>query len=432
MKYFFSILVSTFVVFYNAQAQLTGLEDSSEDKFCHALMQAKQQKLSFAARLELLRELYLLKVLPSFYSKPIFNAIDVPASEQRLSTLPSSGANLIFLPGPLPADWLRFSSDREAQLKQTQLQEKIKKQNEHLTKLLKSKNVEDCNNRKRKLGFEYQTYLAQLNDLQKTPWKSQHKELEIAKKSIRKLLKKLDRSWMLVEYTTISDIFKAIKDSRAANVVIVTHGKSNGHLLDSQFVTYPLGIFAQVAPSLVSINLFSCYSNQSLQLYEIQKHFKENQSYYRQRLVTTVAERNDQFTGQVAPLEGLRSYLKKLDKKITSMSAHNQVLAPATETLNQTCSLRLNGLLVNKGLVTVELNRQLLAIVDNQHTQENILFDCRLINQRGNLLVLRPASPEMSSSILSEGFSVQSQDLSLQSVQQFRHSDGSFRSIIVR
>ena len=354
--------------------------------FCAAVKEAKSQQLSRKERLRLLQETLLLKFFPRAFAKPYYESI-VPNTLQ-LESGPSELKNYIFALGPIPEDLADFKTDLAAKESYKINSQRIARYQKSLLAMLRARTLERCYTIYKKDQFDYQLYVEALNQLAQMPWPRQQEELSLLSQKLKRTLPRLELKWELVPYSRLEHIHEILGSPDVGNVIVIGHGKSNGHLVDSSLTTYPIGLFANLSPTLMSLSLYSCYGEQTIETYNLQQEMKDAPSIYPQRFLINVQNRTEKLSGAVAPINGAKSFVKKIDhflsKKFTPAN-----LVHGDQPQESQCHLSMANITLEQGKLGVSLNRKFLGILDSAQTDKQFVFPCRFLKKdKKNLLVV--------------------------------------------
>jgi hypothetical protein len=355
--------------------------------FCHTIAESKKQELSFFKRLDLLKELILMRYFPGAFGAPV-------VKELNLSTQPTIatnsavkvGANLIFAIGPDPMELQGYKQDEKLQARLDQIEKEIAAASKILSKMFRARTLEKCSRLAREHQFSHEYFISLVNERAQIPWPRQSQELAKLEKKIVSILKKSKQIWEYRRSTRMEEVLSAVSSGRYENIIIISHGQSSGQLVDSSHSTYPVGSFTQIAPQLKSLAFYSCYSNKTLLQYDLEKLMTETPSLHSKRFLVSVKERKQDLAGQVAPLEGFKKFFNNWDKKLRQETGPSRTVVSVEL---KKCQLQIEGFSLTSGVLSISLNRNLIGVIRPGSRDHSASFECRLLNKEKNLLVIK-------------------------------------------
>jgi hypothetical protein len=201
---------------------------------------------------------------------------------------------------------------------------------------------------------------------------------------IKQLPDEIKRRWKIIRYTRLGEVKKALKSQNIHNMILVSHARSNGQLVDSEGQAYPLSFFHDLSPSLYSLTLYSCYSKEAVKLYRLKENI-QTASVYPNRKLFYVKDVRVQNKESLAPISKISNFVRKIDFSLSEDGI--EPLVPYSSLANKRCKVEIEGVPQNTRL-TATLNGQFLGIITQRENQFN--FPCGLAIKDQNTLFLRP------------------------------------------
>lgn len=234
-------------------------------------------------------------------------------------------------------------------------------------------------------------------------------------------------TWQYIAHTRIEDVVNALVSPQTENVIIIGHGKKNGQLIDSTLATYPIGAFEQISPRIKSLAFYSCYSDKTLNYYSLEQLFSNSQSLAQKRYLVSVKDRQSDFAGQVAPLQGIKSFLKNWERYLVK----NRTNVSDSFIPEPSCQMQLSNYKLKTGTLSVALNRKLIAIIRPFQDVSTRDFPCSFLKQDRNVIVIKNESTASSATGDFSQFNLKiNNGESWTDGQFFYNPDASLRSII--
>jgi|GEM_PF-5209304 len=386
-----------------ANKDFPSVDQNDLNKFCQGIIEAKKQHLGFKERVGVLKDALFMSLVPSAFAKPKLKELEIPShlTGQLLPEyLPTAMKNIIFTPGPTGPSYAQFKNSQAKQSIYKDAKDKLDRDNIVLKKLLASRDLKQCQERALKWNFNYADYIENLKLLELYPFPRQELELNLVLKQIARAKDKFNLNWEIVPYTTVADLHQKLKSIDTKNIVIVSHGRSNGTMVDSQNVQFPQGLFSDLSPNLLSLTFFTCHSDKIVSQYTISNSLTSAPSAWKQRLLYNIQDRKSPLTGAAAPISGLRSYLKKLDKQLSRFETSLPYKGSNKIKLDDQCEARFSNFTEGELPIGLHMNRQFIGYFDSRNTK--VEFPCRFLNRNPSLLVGTP-SPKISESVESFG-----------------------------
>ena len=390
-------------------------QDDQLLELCQGIQQYRSEA-SESPRQLLLRTLKL-RFFPSLYSKPLSTRLE---TLHHLQAPREPGKkNMVFFVG-LPAELTQATRSFEPSFKalSRELQETSKK----FSFLARTKSVAECVAQGQAHAVDFE-HLKQLNQKIQSPQFQAFqrlRETDTFRKELRQLQGQLSSDWHARVVTHIADLHEALRSRDLANVVIVTHGKPSGHIIDSFDHQYPNGFFSDLSPSLYSLSFFNCYGAATLDTYDLKTKLAQSASFYRERLVTVAQAPTSAQADQVAPIRGFDSFMRSLDRRLQKRERALVKQANAPEV--STCELQVQSTSLQTS-AALSLNGKFLGVLGSG--LQVLRFPCEWRKEKGNLLQLSNISSlpwDLTQAPAIDGFEP----------QVFLTPEGSIRSVLYR
>ncbi len=263
-------------------------------------------------------------------------------------------------------------------------------------KMMKSDTFEDCKRtlQKRRVNLtKLESDLQRLNVIGEVKALKKFDEFEVIEKKFNEIKNDLQLDWELKSTNSLQQITNALASNEVANITIISHGKKSGHLVDVLDQELPREAFSSISPTVQSVNFYSCFSKNLLNLYSLEKKIKSQPSYYKIRYVTNVDENDFMGEENLAPLAGLDHYLSHLDKFLFNASRGSEMLQEQfgshfpTYQSPQECHLETGDMIIKKGSYAFTLNDQLLGMKNESSRTSRITFPCHYLKSSNTLKI---------------------------------------------
>ena len=242
---------------------------------------------------------------------------------------------------------------------------------------------------------EFEDDLLQMNQISQEKSLQKKLEFEVIENLFKKEKKHLKLNWELIRTNNLQAITEALKANDIANIIIISHGKSSGHLVDSEDLELPREAFNQISPTIQSLNFYSCHSKKLIDLYSLQGKMGKHPSFYKIRYLTNVSENDFMGETNLAPLAAFGYYLSQVDSHLSRSMKGSRLLQKEYGSdfikfeEEKSCRLDTSGLMIKKGAYAVTLNEDMIGTLDGNHTQTEILFPCRALKAGANVLRIK-------------------------------------------
>ena len=300
--------------------------------------------------------------------------------------------NIIFSVG------LNEKEERLASKLKEERKEIVKKIQNDYKKTISSGSFNRCHNvlNSRNVDLEeFKNDLARINEIAQEKALQKQLEYSVIEKYFRKQKKKLQLDWELIRSNNLQEITKTLRSSDVANVIIISHGKTSGHLVDSLDQELPREAFTDISPSIQSLNFYSCYSSKLIYLYSLNEKLKKLPSFYKIRYTTTVSENNFMGDENYAPIAAFDQYLSQVDIYLNNATKGAHLLQ---ETYGQnfsdyespkTCELDATDLIIKKGSYAITINDNLVGTVSEENSHSLFSFPCSFLKVVENNMKLK-------------------------------------------
>ena len=274
----------------------------------------------------------------------------------------------------------------------------IKEVKKNYKRIIKTKNFKNCLQvlKEKEINVnEFTETIKRLSEIQSNSLIKSQEELDLIRKIVKRSRFRLKLDWELIETNQLKDVMDILKRTDIGNVIIIGHGKSSGHFVDSAGQEFPREAFSEISPSIMSINLYTCHSQKMMDLYQLQEKLSHGNSLYKIRYVTHVAENDFLGSDNYAPLTAFGYYLSKLDRylqrsvKGASLLQENFQSQLSSLPQRNTCHADLSDLNVKKGSYGIILNDQLIGSTSIAKPAKLIEFDCHFLKAGKNTLKIK-------------------------------------------
>lgn len=390
---------------------------------CQSIAQMRNQDIS-ETRALFWRSLKL-RYFPGLYAKPKTLKIE-NLSPVNLNISPSNLSNVVFFVG-LPLSQQEEANSAKEQF--DQLEKELKSSAKLFKKIAKKETIEACVQEVARLNLDLVRLKNISEELENGVMEKvkRLRETEAFEKELRQIENSLSRDWRIIKVSHLEEIRQWLASYRIGNAVIVTHGKTSGHLIDSYHNQYPNGFFENLSPTLYSLSLYNCYANATIQTYNLEGILASTPSIYTNRLLNIVKAPSEEERDQVAPIKGFSNFMRKLDRRLNSekpVRASNANHSPA-----KTCHMNVSEAKMKIGTIALSLNRKFIGALKPNQTTQFFSFPCAWKNAAQNLLTLTNVSNE--SWDLNHAPKIQIDSLTPE-IQEYHNSDQTLRSALYR
>ena len=344
-----------------------------------------------ASKVSMVSDMLKSSLAPSLLASPSTSKVTVPDTNLRQGNVQGL-KNLIFSFAPNEEENQQAKSLQE---ERTSLVKRIKRD---YKKTINAGSFQGCKDilKKRKVDLhDFEQDLTRINEIAQEKSLQKKMEFEVIEKFVSKAQKRLKLDWELIRTNRLQDITKALQSSDVANIIIISHGKPSGHLVDDQGQELPREAFVNISPSIQSLNFYSCHSKKLIDLYSLTEKMNKLPSYYKIRYLTNVAE--NEFMGEtnLAPMAAFGYYLLQLDKYLNDGQKGSILLQENYGQRFQryspdvSCELKAQDLLVEKGSYAVTLNDQMIGAIDETGNHHTMKFPCGILKTSGNILKIK-------------------------------------------
>jgi hypothetical protein len=319
---------------------------------------------------------------PALVASPSTSQVIVPDQLLREGTV-SGLRNIILSIGNQKED-----QKRAIDLKSEQ-QSIIKKIKKDYRYTIKSGSFEGCQKilAKRNVDIkEFEEDLKRINEISLEKMVQRQIESDLLEHTFKKQKKKLKLNWELINVNDLDSITSLLKSPQVGNVIIISHGKSTGHLVDSLEQELPREAFNQLSPTLMSLNFYSCHSKKLIDLYGLKDKMSRLPSFYKTRYVTNVTE--NEFMGEtnLAPMAAFAYYLAQLDKHLKRsfkgadllQNEFGKEFQPLED--EKMCHLEISDFKITKGSYAITLNDEFIVSLNSSQMRDRVEFPCRFIS----------------------------------------------------
>ena len=414
---------------------LDDLIELNEDNFCEEMVKigakfnASKDEIQKNANIEM----WKIGANPGRYGTPEVVSFLTPDDKMLSNPEQKIYRNVVISLGP--ASWQTEELDTGSTLKSY---EKTYKRFKKLAKkgrkiFQNSKNIKDCERLKRKHKFSYEEMTEIIEDMENNKIGKalfENDKIKTAFKYEATFFNLFDISnlhWEFVESGDIESIANILQSEDVANIILVIHGTEKGKIIDSNFNELPKEFFKNISPSIMSLNFFSCYSQQIDSFYKISYGIGKSQSYHKLRHLSFVEldETYKYKSGQV-PIQSFASYFSDIDDfldKSTRGNMLNSSLIKDHDTYSSNvCKFYVRDLDATKTTYSLALNNNYIGVVSPKSGVSAHEFDCSIISKEKNTFRLLDINVENNEDINLDhtSFSVLHPELGFQVLFDFK------------
>jgi hypothetical protein len=250
----------------------------------------------------------------------------------------------------------------------------------------------------------FESTLRRLGEIRQKEELQRQLEFSAIEKFFKKERRRLNLNWELIRTNSLQKVMSALKSADVANIVIISHGKDSGHLVDVLGQEFPREAFNQISPSLQSLNFYSCYSQKLVDLYGLKNKLSSTPSFHKVRHLTSVSQNDFMGAENFAPISAFGYYISQLDAYLTRSVKGSQLLqrefGEKFDSIEETslCSLDASDLQVKKGSYALTLNDEFVGVLGEEDESKIFEFPCRFYRKGTNTLRVK--------NVISQGGSV--------------------------
>lgn len=318
--------------------------------------------------------------------------------------------SLIMILAPTPGQKEEFD---KIQGEFARISAQFKNRRKKLSKLMKTKSFQACLEKQEDLAFNYQEFKDLSDALSSMQVANRINEFKMFRKETRQagkklfVFKNLRMPWEVIEFSNLNDIRRALSSPNVANVIFVSHGESNGKIIDPRFNSLPASVFEWVSPSIQSVSFFSCHTHDAIVSYKLKDHLGSQATVHPIRYVGYVNTADFLEDSNQAPSTALSGFIEDLDKQLSlaqegtrrAQSVGRASLKPAQPIA--LCTVQVDQAQVIKGSFAVKVNSKWAGVLYPETTAENTKFSfpCNWLKTSGNRVFLENISLTERSSL---------------------------------
>lgn len=285
------------------------------------------------------------------------------------------------------------------------LERKILRESRKLRSLLFTRTAQACEEK----AIRYHLDVTDLLKLQKE--KNEMKEISsfLEGESLRlyfdKVRSHLKHHWVFWEGVSLMDIYQILKHPKTRNVILVLHGEKSGHLFDAHEVPLPISFFNQMAPSLQSLGVYACYSEESNRIYKIAERIKNTESLNGERFFFYLPVSNILGIQGIAPAFGFGEFLMSVDLFLSQKKSEIPQLGQHME--DESCSMKSDDFDVVQGEIGFFVNNEFVGSMNverQQHKELNQKFPCTFLKNGLNQISIENLTISRDSDVRNHDF----------------------------
>jgi hypothetical protein len=419
-------------------------DEVTDDNICEFLQYLKAKKTK-SDKWNQFNEIMTLMNNPGSYSKP--KRFDLVMDDEKLvqveTTQMAKLRNIIVSLAPHEKVQKEIISNNDVE-KYKEAMKELENKKKIFGKLYRAQNKAECQSRKDEFQFSFSEYDKMKKDLDSNKARSymfQHglivKQVKQARGKWR-LLDKTKLDWEIIPANTLNNLHQILRSNDVANVIVVTHSVDEyKKLVDSELNAYPTRFFTDLSKSLMSLNFYTCHSQNVLDTYDLERKFLEAKSYHKLRHLNFVEE-NDLFGGHgYAPIMGFKDFLISVDNDLfTSMRGNilNQSLKRhqyAENISTPMCKINVGEVVVSSGTLSVIINRRFVGTINGNDVATQFEFPCWFLDRENdNTILLQNNSLVQSLEVTQDKINVQISGTSLTKISEehFKTREGKYSS----
>ncbi len=357
-----------------------------DEEICKSVWGAKIYKEATRKQdLEMKWNVVQMAISPGRFAEPVLeNVVMNPKLlvQEPMNEL-ASGKNVILIIAPSDQ---QISDYEEAQSKLEAWKGEFRTLDQKLTVLMKEKTYASCLIAQKETRFSYLRYVELKDLISEMQVAERIRELQLFKKEARKS-RKLKLDWQILEMKSLNDIRKLLADPTLQNLILVSHGESNGKIVDAEFNELPHNAFASISPNLQSVHFFSCHSGDAVKSYRLKELLSSQSSFHQTRVVGHVHSASFLEEENSAPDLELGNFIERVDGELyrtLSQNIQNQVIRPgalAQMPELQECRIRFDGLAISKGAFHLKVNRHWALTEYPGEEKTQVTFPCDWLNE---------------------------------------------------
>lgn len=359
----------------------------ARDSECHQLKKKMDEAVTFNRVLQEVWGTIKLALFKKHYGTPVKTSIHPEALLEGGPRKNPAQNHMIFLLGVDPEDQGQIDDFQYIMETYTQLDDEMGRKKDELKQLFKALmwSESSCERKRKKLGFSFIHLLDLHRKLESYPLGKQFAEGMEAMKTVAEVFPDLRMKWNFRRGAGLEDIFATISREGIIDAVIVTHGAEGGKIFDADLSDFPVKFFNAISPTLRSLSLFVCHSQEAAELYDVEEALRSTKSYYDKRYLFTV--RNNSFGRfqNVAPMMIFPRFMYKVDRKLAGKKIDYE--GGHTPKNISPCQIKVSGLEVTGGKTVLTVNGNVVGVWTPYKSPEIVDFKCSYLkNDRNDIL----------------------------------------------
>jgi len=367
----------------------------SAHDYCESI-QAQKVVLHRPSQWSLLKDVLRLVFTPGRLVHLQSTELSVPdslrvQSDPQAEDSTDESSNIIFSISP-PEDLLRSEPIDEMRQRYYEVNAEMAAMKVSLIYIVAATTIDDCVSRIGETSFDIKRLSSLTEERTSLQIIEQIDDARTVDKIIGKTLRHLKLAWKVVHSTDLTDVHEALQNPNIKNVVIFSHGLTEGKLVDSRISEYPLGFFSNISPSIQSLTIFACHGEEIAKNYRLSDFLSTGQSEYSKRKLMISIGTKIAGMDELVPVRAFQSFMKKVDREL----AREELDVPLGPVLVKTtsCTMSIAPFKVARGTFGFILNGRFVGSVNAGTEASTVLlqFPCSDLDHRKNILTIHGLS----------------------------------------
>ena len=381
--------------------------------YCESI-QAQKGDIHRPSQWSLLKDVFRLVFTPGKLVHLKKTEINIPeqlrVQANPLASQPTSdeSPNIIFSISP-PDELLQTEPIDEMRQRYDEINAEMAALRISLIYIVAASSTEDCISRVTETKFDIQYFTKLTDERSSLRIIEQIDDARAVDKIIGKTLRHLHLYWKVVHSTDLMEVHAALQNRNVKNLVIFSHGLTEGKLVDSRISEYPLGFFSDLSPSLKSLTIFACHGEEIAKTYHLSEFLAANPSEHSTREL--IISQGTKIAGmdELVPVRSFHSFMKKVDQQLSHEQEEEAVGPLAIEPTQ--CEMSLDHFKVVKGSFGFLLNGHYIGSINKGNGDSTITLDfpCSYADRSKNILTIHGLSLVEVSTIESPLFKIRTQ-----------------------
>ena len=380
------------------------LDAPSVKEYCEAI-HAQQAEIHRPGKWSLLKDALRLILVPGRMVHLQQTELAIPAAGRVQVQENAASENIIFSISP-PNELTQSESIQKMRMRLQEIDAALKAMSPDFNYIIAASTVDDCVSRVEETQFDLDQFNHLVSERSSLHVIEQIDEATRADQIIAKTLRRLRLPWKVVHSTDLMEVHSALLNPEIKNVVLFSHGLSEGKLVDSRINEYPLSFFSDLSPSIRSLTIFACHGAEIAEAYHLSESLANNPSEYASR--SLFISKGTQLEGmdELVPIRAFPSFMKKVDR-ILSWGEEGNATGPMIHD-RLSCEVEVDRFKVKQGTFGFLLNGRYIGSLNqgNADSKTSFHFPCSYADRKVNILTIHGLSLLQTSDIESPHFEV--------------------------